>query len=84
MAQSVKHLTLGFSSGHDVMVHEIEPLVGLHADSTEPAWDSLPLSLLLPSSHAGHACMLARTLSFSKNELKKKKSYVSSLGIGVK
>ena len=39
--------TLGFRSGHDVMVHAIEPQIGLHADSVESAWDSLSLSLSL-------------------------------------
>ena len=36
-----------FGSGHDltVQVHEIEPRIGLCADNTEPAWDSLSLSL---------------------------------------
>ena len=28
VAQSVKHWTFGFGSGHDLMVHEIEPLLG--------------------------------------------------------
>ena len=37
VAQSVKHPTLDFDSGHDLMVREIEPHMGLHADSTEPA-----------------------------------------------
>ena len=45
---------LGFSSGHDLMVHDIEPHVGLCADSVDPAWDSVPLSapplLTLPVS----------------------------------
>ena len=44
MAQSVKHLTLDLSSGHDLIVRGIEPHVGLCADSSEPAWDSLSLS----------------------------------------
>ena len=34
MAQSVNCLTLDFSSGHDLVVREIEPHVGLYADST--------------------------------------------------
>ena len=38
MAQSLKHLTLGFASGHDLMVPEIKP----------PAWDSLSPSLSAP------------------------------------
>ena len=45
VAQSLKHLTLGFSSGHDLMVHEFEPHIGFCADSVEPAWDSLSPSL---------------------------------------
>ena len=36
MAQSVKHLTLGFSSGHDLTVSDFEPHVGLCAGSAEP------------------------------------------------
>ena len=39
---------LDFSSGHDLIVCEIEPHTGLCADSTEPAWDSLCLSPFLP------------------------------------
>ena len=44
MTPLVKHPTLGFSPGHDLTVREIEPHVG-SADSMEPAWDSLSLSL---------------------------------------
>ena len=44
MLQSVKRLTLGFGSGHDVTVRGIEPLMGLCTDSAEPAWDPLSLS----------------------------------------
>ena len=49
MAQLVKQPTLDFNSGHDLMVHEFEPRVGLCADSVEPAWDglSLPFDLSL-------------------------------------
>ena len=47
MAQSVKRQTLDFGSGHDLTVRGIEPHSGLCADSIEPAWDSLSLSLLL-------------------------------------
>ena len=51
MAQLMKRLTLDFSSGHDIMVHEFEPHVRLHADAMEPAWDSLsPYPLLCPSA----------------------------------
>ena len=50
MAQLLKRPTLGFNSGHDLMVCGLEPHVGLCADSVEPAWDSLsfPLSMSLP------------------------------------
>ena len=41
MAQSVKCLTLHFSSGHDLKVCGFEPCIGLRAGSKEPAWDSL-------------------------------------------
>ena len=44
MAQLVKCLTLDLRSGHDLTVCEIEPHMGLCADVTEPAWESLSLS----------------------------------------
>ena len=56
MAQSVKDLTPNLSSGHNLMVHEFEPYIGLCTESKEPAWDSLSLFLsappLLRCSHA--------------------------------
>ena len=59
MAKLVKHLTLGFNSGHDLTICEFEPRMRLYTDLTEPAWDSLcPLSLPLPSS-----CSLSLTVS---------------------
>ena len=46
MAQSVERPTLDFGSGrHLTILHEFEPQVRLRADSVEPAWDSLSLSL---------------------------------------
>ena len=45
MAQLVECPTLGFSSSHDLVVCGIEPWVRLLANSAEPAWDSLSLSL---------------------------------------
>ena len=36
MAQSVNHPTLGFGSGHDLVVHGFEPHVRLCPDSSEP------------------------------------------------
>ena len=66
MAQAVKRLALGLGSGHDLTVHEFEPHVGLCADRTEPAWDSLTPSLSLCPS------LLVRALSLKINKLKKK------------
>ena len=64
VAQSVKRPTLGFSSDHDFMVHEIKPHIGLCTDSAEPAWGSLSLSLSLPPPQFVH--MLSLSLSLSK------------------
>ena len=44
VAQSVEHLTFGFGSGHDPRVVGLSPMSG-YMLSTEPAWDSLFLSL---------------------------------------
>ena len=49
MAQSVKHPTLDFGSGHDLTVHEFEPHIGA-VDSAGPAWDSLSAPPLLSHS----------------------------------
>ena len=47
VVQSVKRLTLDFSSGHDLTVCEFEHHVRFHADITEPSWDPLsPLPCL--------------------------------------
>ena len=48
MAQSVKHPTLVFGSGHDLTVREFEPRIGLLADSVGRAWDSLSPPLSAP------------------------------------
>ena len=48
MAQSVKHWTFDFGSGHDVVVHGFKPHIRLCADSVESAWDSLSPSLSAP------------------------------------
>ena len=37
VAPSIKPLTLGFSSGHDLTVCETEPCIGLCAGRAEPA-----------------------------------------------
>ena len=60
MAQWVRHPILDLSSGHDLMVCEFEPHVGLCADSEEPTWDSAsPLCALF-------AALLSPSLSLSK------------------
>ena len=48
VTESVKHLTVDFGADHALTVYEFEPCVGLSADSVEPAWDSLSLSLTAP------------------------------------
>ena len=65
MAQSVKHETLDFGSGHDLAVGEIEPRIGLHVDSVEPSWDSLSPSLPLPCL-CSLSLLLARSLKINK------------------
>ena len=52
VAQLVKRPTLDFGSGQDLTVPEIEPCVGLCADSVEPAWDSFSPSLSPPLPHS--------------------------------
>ena len=54
VAKSFPHLILDFDPGHGLMVCGIKLHVGLHADSAEPSWDSLPLSLPL-----SHLCLLS-------------------------
>ena len=56
----LKHLALDLGSGHHLAVHGFGPHVRLCADSVEPAWDSLPLSLLFP------ACALFLSLKINK------------------
>ena len=68
IAQSVEPLTLNFSSGHNLRVVRLSPLLGstLSGDS---AWDSLSLPLPLPRP-ALSASAHTHTLSLS---LKKKR-----------
>ena len=67
MAQSVKRPTLGFGSGHDLVVRGFEPWIGLCADSAEPAGDSLCPSLSDPASLV---LSLSLSLSLKINKLK--------------
>ena len=64
MAQLVKPPTLGFGPGHDFTIHGIEPHMGLCAESTEHAWDSVSPSLFPSAAHM-HVCVLAHVLSLS-------------------
>ena len=64
MTQSLKHLTLDFGSGDDLMFHEIEPCVGLCADNMDPAWDPL-----FPTLSAPPPLMHALSLKISKQKL---------------
>ena len=68
VAQSVKHLTLGFCSGHELMVCEFEPRIRLCAESVEPAWDSLSPSLSAPTLLA----LLSKQINLKKNFFKEK------------
>ena len=61
MAQSVKHPTLDFGSGHDLTVGKTEHCVWFCTDSVEPAWVSLSLSLPLS--------LIMLSLALSQNKL---------------
>ena len=76
MAQSVKHLTLGFGSAHDFTVCGFKPHVGLCADSAEPAWDPFHLSLPLPCSHP-----LSLSFQINKHFFKKRKIIIVNVGL---
>ena len=60
---SVKCLTLDFSSGHDLTVHEFKPRIVLYTDSADPAWESLSLPLSPPLPH-----LLSLSLSLKINK----------------
>ena len=78
MPQSIEHLTLDFSSGHDLVLPGFEPHAAFCADSSEPGACfrfcvslslSLSLSLCLPLPCL---CSLSLSLPLSKlNKLKK-------------
>ena len=71
VAQSDKHQTPDFDSGHDLVAHEIKPRVGLCTDSAEPAWDSLSLTLLcLCTSSLSHSLALSLSNENFKKEIK--------------
>ena len=64
VAQSVKHLTRDFGSGHDLLILGIQPRVRLHTHSMEPAWDS-------PSPHLSAPLLLMLSRSLPQSHLKK-------------
>ena len=66
MAQSVNCPTLDFGSGHDLMVHEIDPHVGLHAGRGACLGFSLSPSPSVPPPSP----MCARALSLSLSVIK--------------
>ena len=68
VAQPVKHLILDFGSGHDLTVRGLEPHVRLCADSVEPAWDSLSVSLSALSLCPLRAHAHAKACSLSRNK----------------
>ena len=68
VTQFVKRPPLDFGSGHDLTFHEFESWVGLCADSSDPAWDSLSPSLTAPP------CSLSLSLSLSLKMNKPKKT----------
>ena len=49
--QSVKHLTLHFSTGHDLTVHGFQPYIRFHTDNMETACNSHSPFLSLPLPH---------------------------------
>ena len=72
VAQQVKHLPLGFGSGHDLTIHGFKPLIGLYADGREPAWDSLSLPLSV-SPLSAHVLSLSENKYINSKKKKKKK-----------
>ena len=58
--------TVGSGSGHDLMVHEFEPYIGLCTVGAKPAWDSLSPSPSAPPLHS-----LSLSLSLKINKLEK-------------
>ena len=66
MAQSVKHPTLDFGSGHDLRAVRLRPEWG-SVLSRESAWDSLSLPLPLPLP----LLMLSRVHALSLSQINK-------------
>ena len=67
--------------GHGLEVHRFEPPVGLCADSAEPAWDSLPLSLSLKINRNQKSIKQIKPLPIKK---KKRDGFIFALYLSVK
>ena len=76
LAQWVKRPTLDFDSGHDLMVCGIEPHMGLHADSSGPAWDSHSLP---PSLSVSLCLSLSLKINKLKNQMQWGRRYHSNI-----
>ena len=63
VAQLVKYLTLDFHSGHDLIVHEIEP----HLGSVLTVCSLLGILSLCPSPARAHSLALSLKINFLKN-----------------
>ena len=72
VAQLVKHPTLDFGSGHDFMVHEIEPSVRLCIDCEEPVGILSPLSLSLSAPPSSRPLSLSKQTNKQTNKQKTK------------
>ena len=59
VAQSVKHPTLDFGSGHDLTVTEFEPHIGLCADGRSKLLGFFLSSLSAPPPAHSHTCALS-------------------------
>ena len=66
MAQ-IKHLTLDFGSGYDLMVVRLSPELGFGAGSAVPAWDSISPPFSAPPLLT---CTRSPVLSLKINKMK--------------
>ena len=81
MAQSVKCPTLDFSSGHDLMVNEIEPPPPPTSDSVLTTWSLLGILSFPFSVPPLHACGLSPPLKINKKQTKPKPVKVVCPGV---
>ena len=70
MVQSVEPPTLDLGPGHDLTVQGLEPGIGLCANGSDPAWDSVSPSLC-PSTACHHPLKINKLLKkvfFNSND----------------